>query len=108
MNETEHILLLNSQQYLKARIEELASKVEQQADVITQQSVSIASLENRIQHLEIKVGFLIELRLTNACLISMINFSLNILNKIQEFGAERYVRGSFQFGEEDGRSGGNY
>jgi len=46
--------------------------IEQQADVITQQSVSIASLENRIQHLEIKVGFLIELRLTNACLISMI------------------------------------
>ena len=52
--------------------------IEQQADVITQQSVSIASLENRIQHLEIKVGFLIELRLTNACLISMINFSFNI------------------------------
>ena len=46
--------------------------IEQQADVITQQSVSIASLENRIQHLEIKVGFLKELRLTNACLISMI------------------------------------
>ena len=46
--------------------------IEQQADVITQQSVSIASLENRIQYLEIKVGFLIELRLTNACLISMI------------------------------------
>ena len=32
--------------------------IEQQADVITQQSVSIASLENRIQYLEIKVGFL--------------------------------------------------
>jgi uncharacterized coiled-coil protein SlyX len=39
---------LNSQQYLKARIEELVSKVKQQEEIITQQSASIASLESQI------------------------------------------------------------